>query len=86
MPPYRTRLADRELTVALQGAGAVLIEGPRGCGKTATGRQHSASELLLDTDEAALNLARLDPSVVLQGPTPRLIDEWQLEPRLRSRP
>lgn len=60
----------------------MLIEGPRGSGKTATGRQHAASEALLDTDENARMLASLEPSAILDGSTPRLLDEWQLEPRL----
>jgi len=79
---YKTRIVDAEIESALGTAGAVLIEGPRGCGKTATGRFHAASEVLLDTDENALMLAGIDPKAVLEGATPRLIDEWQLEPRI----
>ncbi len=82
MGTYLERIVDTELNSALKGAGAVLIEGPRGCGKTATGRRHAASEVLLDTDENALMLASVDPAAVLDGATPRLIDEWQLEPKL----
>lgn len=82
MEDYRSRIIDAEISDALNIAGAVLIEGPRGSGKTQTGRFHSFSEVLLDTDENALALAGLDPEAVLQGATPRLIDEWQLEPRL----
>ena len=58
----------------------VLIEGPRGCGKTTTGRFLSASEALLDEDPNALMQVSLRSSAVLEGPTPRLIDKWQLAP------
>lgn len=50
--------------------------------KTETARQRAASEVRLDVDETAAGLARVDPSLLLEGPTPRLIDEWQVEPRL----
>lgn len=79
---YRKRIVDDELGGALQIAGAVLIEGARGCGKTETGRAHSSSEALLDTDPNARELARISPELLLSGATPRLIDEWQLEPSL----
>ena len=63
----------------------MLIEGARACGKTATGIQHSNSALRLDIDDAARALAALDPALVLEGARPRLIDEWQLEPRIWNR-
>lgn len=64
----------------MRAVGAVVIEGPRACGKTATARQIAASEVLLDVDENARQAIAVDPSLVLNGPTPRLIDEWQIEP------
>lgn len=79
---YTPRIVDTEIVSALGIANAVLIEGARGCGKTETGKFHAASEVLLDTDENALLLAGIDPKAVLEGAAPRLIDEWQLEPRL----
>ena len=79
---YRPRVVDAELRAGLTATGAVVIEGPKACGKTATARQVSASEVLLDVDEDARLAASLDPSLVLDGRTPRLIDEWQLEPAL----
>lgn len=82
MPRYRPRIADRELTARLAGAGAVVIEGPRASGKTWTARQFAGSEVLLDVDEQARRLASLEPSQLLTGETPRLIDEWQLEPHI----
>ncbi|MCY3808666.1 MAG: DUF4143 domain-containing protein [Gemmatimonadetes bacterium] len=66
----------------LRATGCVVIEGVRGCGKTTTAREFSASEVLLDINDDARHLAAADPAEVLRGPTPRLIDEWQLEPRI----
>ena len=77
---YHPRIVDRELTERLQATGAVVIEGPRACGKTTTARQIAASEARLDVDEVARRLAGLEPARVLIGSVPRLIDEWQLEP------
>lgn len=79
---YRPRIADRELADRLSSAGAVIVEGPKACGKTATARQAAASEVLLDVDENARAAAEVDPGLVLDGAVPRLIDEWQLEPRI----
>jgi len=59
-----------------------VIEGPRACGKTATARQIAASEVLLDVDPNARQAIAVDPALVLDGPTPRLIDEWQIEPTI----
>jgi uncharacterized protein len=80
--PYRPRIVDAELVSRLAANGAVLIEGPRGCGKTATARRIARSEVLFDTDENARKAIAIDPSLVLSGPVPRLFDEWQLEPSL----
>jgi predicted AAA+ superfamily ATPase len=79
---YLLRIADAELQTRLQSAGAVLIEGPKACGKTATGQRASRSMVALDTDLAARQLAAIDPGLVLQGPVPRLLDEWQVAPEL----
>jgi uncharacterized protein len=79
---YRSRLADAELADRLQSAGAVVVEGPKACGKTATARQAAASEVLLDVDENARATVAVNPALVLDGPVPRLIDEWQIEPRV----
>lgn len=79
---YRPRVADTELDARLKALGAVLIEGPKACGKTATARRLAASEVLLDVDPAARRAVAVDPQLVLEGETPRLIDEWQLEPEL----
>ena len=79
---YLPRIVEMELDECLAGAGAVVLEGPKSCGKTATARQRAASEVLLDTDHNARQLASVDPATALAGATPRLIDEWQLEPSI----
>lgn len=58
----------------------MVIEGAKACGKTATARQTAASEILLDVDMEAREAVAVNPQLVLEGATPRLIDEWQLEP------
>ena len=75
---YLPRVVDAELTSRLGAAGAVLIEGPKACGKTETARQVAASEVLLDVDTNAQATLAVAPELVLNGPTPRLIDEWQI--------
>jgi predicted AAA+ superfamily ATPase len=75
---YWPRVADQQLADRLAAVGAVLIEGPKACGKTETARQVARSEVLLDVDAAAQAAIAVDPELVLDGPTPRLIDEWQL--------
>ena len=79
---YYPRIADRELTERLESAGVVVIEGPKACGKTATAKQVAKSEVLLDVDENARRAIAVDPALVLAGDTPRLIDEWQVEPAI----
>ena len=79
---YRARIADRELLRRLDANGAVVIEGVKACGKTATARQVAASEVLLDSDENARRALAVDPALVLEGAVPRLLDEWQIEPAI----
>ncbi|MDR1394417.1 MAG: DUF4143 domain-containing protein [Bifidobacteriaceae bacterium] len=79
---YYPRLADGELESRLKRIGAVLIEGPKGCGKTETASRQAGSQIRLDTDPALLETALAAPFNVLAGPTPRLVDEWQLAPGL----
>ena len=66
----------------MSAVGAIVIEGPKACGKTATARQLAASEVLLDVDQNARETITLEPALVLDGPTPRLLDEWQIEPAI----
>lgn len=75
---YLPRVMDGLLSRALGSAGAVLVEGPRGCGKTSTALQACASAVHLDIDDAALDTLALDPRLVLGGQAPQLIDEWQV--------
>jgi len=79
---YKPRVADIELGNKLAAAGAVVIEGPKACGKTATARQKSKSEVLLDIDDNARAAIAVDPAIILEGKTPRLLDEWQIEPSI----
>jgi predicted AAA+ superfamily ATPase len=79
---YLPRVVDAEIETATKIAGALLIEGVRACGKTVTGEHHAASVVRLDTDPQALAQAELTPELLLDGETPRLIDEWQLAPGL----
>ncbi len=85
MTDYKKRVADRLLERKLKSAGAVLIEGPKWCGKTTTAEQMAASILYMDEPEKKeqnLRMAEIKPSLLLAGKYPRLIDEWQLAPTL----
>ena len=74
---YRARIVDSELRDRLEANGAVLIEGPKACGKTETALQVANSSVMLDIDVQAKLALAIDPSQVLEGATPRLLDEWQ---------
>jgi hypothetical protein len=82
---YKPRVVDTILQKKLQGMGAVLIEGPKWCGKTTTAEQHANSILYMDnpaTKQINLTTANIKPELLLEGSTPRLIDEWQIAPQL----
>ena len=82
---YMPRIADKKMALALQSSGAVLIVGPKWCGKTETAKQFAKSALYMqhpDLAETYLKMASLKPSELLGGETPRLIDEWQDAPVL----
>lgn len=79
---YLPRIVDSELRAHLAALGGVVIEGPKACGKTATASELAASEIRLDVDESVRRTVELDPKLALDGATPRLIDEWQLEPAI----
>lgn len=84
MNGYKNRVADRPLAEKLEAFGAVLIEGPKYCGKTTLASQQAGSILsMADTDTLGQNLAlaRTNISRLLAGETPRLIDEWQIAPQ-----
>ena len=82
---YRPRIVDSALKRKLRGKGAVLIEGPKWCGKTTTAEQVSKSTLSVD-DPSTVNtnkiLSEIDPERLLTGDHPRLLDEWQVAPKL----
>lgn len=85
MKKYRNRVVDAILQEKLEGKGAVLIEGPKWCGKTTTAEQIAKSVLYMDdpqSKEQNVNMAALNPKRLLNGETPRLIDEWQIAPKL----
>lgn len=79
---YLPRIIDAEVRRLLEAVGAVVIEGPKACGKTATGLQLAASSVRFDTDAGARSMVSIEPGAVLDGPTPRLLDEWQVVPEL----
>lgn len=82
---YKKRIIDQTIETYLKISGAICIEGPKWCGKTWTSAFHSKSEFLVGDPYNAFSnrqLAELNPSLVLQGETPRLIDEWQKVPSL----
>lgn len=79
---YMARVVDRELQERLSASGAVVIEGAKAVGKTETARRRAASSVFLDVDPGARQALSVDPSLVLAGEAPRLIDEWQAEPEL----
>jgi predicted AAA+ superfamily ATPase len=85
MAAYLARLADQVLEKKLRSSGAVLLEGPKWCGKTWTASQKAQSVVYLqDPDHAQeyMDMAAVKPSLLLQGETPRLLDEWQMVPVL----
>ena len=85
MKKYRKRIADEILKRKLEGKGAVLIAGPKWCGKTTTAEQIAKSVLYMDDPEKKeqnITMAEINPKRLLNGETPRLIDEWQLAPKL----
>ncbi len=85
MKNYKKRIADRLLKEKLEYMGAVLIKGPKWCGKTTTAEQIAGSVLYVDEPSKKVqnqSLAKLNPKLLLEGKTPRLLDEWQEAPEL----
>ena len=85
MKQYKNRVIDRLLANKLEAMGAVLIEGPKYCGKTTTGEQQARSVLYMADPEIKdrnLTMASTNIKRLLAGDTPRLIDEWQIAPKL----
>lgn len=82
MAEYRPRVADGELADRMRSAGAVLMEGPKACGKTATAHRVAATLFRMDTDDGARALVDAAPEVLLTAQPPVLFDEWQVAPKL----
>lgn len=85
MKEYRARVADNILKDKLEAKGAVVIEGPKWCGKTTTAMQLAKSVIRMDEPsrrDTNIQMADIAPERLLQGDTPRLIDEWQIAPKL----
>lgn len=84
MADYKRRIADQILSDKLDAMGAILIEGPKGCGKTTTAEQQAKSVLYMDDPDYSnqyLQMAQTNIKTLLKGKTPRLIDEWQIVPQ-----
>ena len=82
---YIPRVGDELLKLHLESSGAVLIEGPKWCGKTTSAKQFASSFIELgdpDREDEYFALASIAPSRLLEGSEPRLIDEWQRIPKL----
>ena len=79
---YFKRFADNLLADRLRSSGAVLIEGTKGCGKTETATQQSASVVRFDADEQVRIRMEIDPKTILTGEPPQLLDEWQEYPKI----
>ena len=79
---YKARISDKELQRKLNASGAVLIRGAKACGKTESAMQLARSVLSVDRDENVQSLIDTAPKRLLYGATPRLIDEWQVQPKI----
>ena len=82
---YIKRVTDTLVEEKLQGLGGLVITGPKWCGKTSTAEQYSKSAVYLDDEDGGENniqIASMNPALILQGAAPRLVDEWQLSPNL----
>lgn len=79
---YYSRIIEKEIERKLNASGALLIKGPKSCGKTETAKQYAKSILQVDRDEQVPVVMNIDPKILLSGTTPRLLDEWQEQPKL----
>ncbi len=82
MAEYLIRIAENEINEALSAMGAVLVQGARAVGKSTIAKKLAESSISLDASLALIELAKISPEVILEGPTPRFIDEWQLAPSI----
>jgi predicted AAA+ superfamily ATPase len=79
---YITRIIEKDLSEKLAASGAVLIKGPKSCGKTETAKQYAKSVLEMDRNKQVPVIMATKPELLLLGETPRLIDEWQEHPEI----
>jgi len=79
---YIKRIIEEDLEEKLAASGAVLIKGPKSCGKTETAKQFANSILEMDIDKQVSVIMATNPQLLLRGNTPRLIDEWQEQPEI----
>lgn len=82
MNTYKPRLLDALIKRKLKAAGAIVLRGPRAVGKTTTALHHARSSVRLDQRPEWIRAAELTPEMLLAGPVPRLVDEWQLAPSI----
>lgn len=79
---YIERIIEKDLIDKMTASGAVLIKGPKSCGKTVTAKQYAKSVLEMDRDKQVPVIMATNPRLLLIGDTPRLIDEWQEQPEI----
>jgi len=79
---YYARIVEKEIKSKLDASGAIVINGPKSCGKTETAKQFAKSILQVDQDIQVPAIMDIDPKILLSGDTPRLLDEWQEQPKL----
>ena len=79
---YHSRIVEKEISKKLNASGALLIKGPKSCGKTETAKQFAKSIVQVDRDIQVPVIMGIDPQILLAGETPRLLDEWQEQPKL----
>ena len=79
---YIRRLIEDDMLEKLAASGALLIKGPKSCGKTETAKQYAKSILQIDRDPQVPVIMATNPQLLLVGQTPRLIDEWQEQPQI----
>ena len=78
---YLHRYIEKQIKESLETSGAVVVAGPKFCGKTTTCKRFAKSSYTLDT-KSKIQLVQSSPVSILIGDTPRLIDEWQIAPSL----
>ena len=79
---YYLRIVEKEISKKLNASGALLIKGPKSCGKTETAKQFAKSIVQVDRDIQVPVIMGINPQILLAGETPRLLDEWQEQPKL----